>query len=741
MLDTILQHATKDHAVQLYAVRNGNFRNCAIERVTTQGEVDFFLASHKDRDIYFNVALMEASESGRGDETKAKVLPWLFADIDCAGGKHSGNRPTKEAVAEYLKSGQIPMPTYVVDSGGGGFHCYWKFAEPLTDMAVASAAQVALNEQIATWMADNKYKYEKLSGLARVFRVPGSVNYKYGNPAVVIYSGEGNYRVEDFPVADTHVSDAPVVLPTDFDETRAAHNALSAIQKVPLEWNPDGDGSGYVIRLMRQCVRHGVSAQTAVRLVQVQLSTLPDFPGKYTAKQLADRYADATKESDLGSAFVPEIPKNEYEFARFIAEKTENGMFYVPDWRNWLNWDGRKFSQDTMKPLLDLIYDNSISLSAQIEDKAFAKFLLRYTTRAGMSDIERLLRELKTAKYESFDTNPNEFFVSNGCLEFRQDGTVALRPHNKLQMNTKISDAVYVPGATCPRWDYFVRETFVDAQGKYDDSLAKYMQKLSGYVLTGRIDLQHFWILHGSGQNGKGAYTRTMLKVLGSYGISIDQGTMTGDGDDFGVVQLFRSRAAFAQETDQDCRLNEHRIKLLTGGDRMAARRLYENWWEFEPTHKLFLSTNYIPMIRGSDNGIWRRVRIVPFNASPSRDSGMEEAFSQELSGILNWCLEGYRMLQTEGLHEPEIISTTVREHKEDMNIVRQFVEDMCVLEPSATITTRELYMHLSAYCHSLGQYKPSIRKMNDELKRLGVTDCRSKTERFKVGICRRELD
>jgi putative DNA primase/helicase len=271
------------------------------------------------------------------------------------------------------------------------------------------------------------------------------------------------------------------------------------------------------------------------------------------------------------------------------------------------------------------------------------------------------------------------------------------------------------------------------------------MQKIAGLCLTGRTDFQSLFILHGEGKNGKGCYCRTLDLLLGDYGVPIRQEVLMATKGEHptALADLYGRRAVFAGETDQDCRLNENQVKTLSGDDKISCRRMREDNWSFMPTHKIILATNYLPLIRGTDHGIWRRIRIIPFNAQCQHaDRYLEEIhIPNELSGILNWALEGYqKILELEnagkdGLEPPACVLAANKSYRADMDIVQQFVEDKCLLGPAMTVSNSRLYQSFRLYCESLGQYVPSHRKLTQDLHKMGVKTKVSDTERFKIGI------
>lgn len=206
------------------------------------------------------------------------------------------------------------------------------------------------------------------------------------------------------------------------------------------------------------------------------------------------------------------------------------------------------------------------------------------------------------------------------------------------------------------------------------------MQKAVGYSLTGSTEEQCLFILHGTGANGKSTFLNTISTMLGDYARQTPTDALLvkrGDGLSNDVARLHGARLVSAVEVEGGRRLAEAQVKQLTGGDLIAARFLYQEFFEFRPAFKLFLGVNHTPVIQGTDHGIWRRIHLVPFTvtiAKEDQDKRLGEKLRAERSGILRWAVEGGLAWQAEGLEPPLVVSMATEEYRAEMAILARFL-------------------------------------------------------------------
>lgn len=530
------------------------------------------------------------------------------------------------------------------------------------------------------------------------------------------------------------------------DDARIKH-AILACLKVEID-EGEGDGSRRLVKYCRQCVRAGLTPEGTIKTVRA-LEKIHPFPKNWTDAQIVKRYTDATNQSEVGEA-VKKYKQCDYDVAKRVRDLAKGSIVYVPRWARWLAWDGRAFTPDDSNRIAETIVQVSEIMlkddappttgNPKDDEKAQAAhvaFCMKYQSAKGISDAEKLARGFLAVDFQKLDRKSELYHCENGVVALSDIRT--MRPHERENLNTVVSDVPFILGAECPRWLKFIDEITAG-----DKELSRYLQMIVGYCLTG-IPASEIFILHGGGGNGKGVFTRTLLKLLGNYGGTISQDLlMNSSGHPTQFAYLYGKRCVVAQETDAECRLNENQVKMLTGGgDKIQCRRMREDFWEFEPTHKILLATNHIPQIRGTDNGIWRRIKLIPFTVTfTNPDTSLDSTLTAELPGILQWALAGYEDFRKNGgFVEPQAVTASRDNYRAEMSTIQQFVEDRCVLAADKSVKTSELYQSYKLYTELHGHYLCSARKFGCDLKSIfGVKDGRTVDSRIKIGIALKEM-
>jgi putative DNA primase/helicase len=258
--------------------------------------------------------------------------------------------------------------------------------------------------------------------------------------------------------------------------------------------------------------------------------------------------------------------------------------------------------------------------------------------------------------------------VENGTMDLK---TGELREHRQEDMITKIARVTYDKSADCPIWKTFLMEIM-----NYNAELIRFIQTAADWTVTGDTSEQSMFILFGTGANGKSTFLNTIMNLLGDYAIAIPTETfMKKNGDQItnDIARLRGTRFVTTTEAEQGQRLSEPLIKQITGNDRMTARFLYGEFFNFVPAFKIFMATNHKPVIKGTDHGIWRRIKLIPFTTripEEKQDKRLEERLRGEASGILNWLLEGAKRWTMERLRTPQIITSATDEYRKEMNVI-----------------------------------------------------------------------
>jgi putative DNA primase/helicase len=271
--------------------------------------------------------------------------------------------------------------------------------------------------------------------------------------------------------------------------------------------------------------------------------------------------------------------------------------------------------------------------------------------------------------------------------------------------------------------------------------LIRFIQTAAGWAVTGDTSEQTMFILFGSGANGKSTFLNTIMNLLGDYVIATPTETfMKRNGDHISndIARLRGTRFVTTTEAEQGKRLSEPLIKQITGNDRMTARFLYGEFFNFVPTFKIFMATNHKPVIKGTDYGIWRRIKLIPFTTTipeERQDRELEQKLRGEASGILNWILEGTVRWCGERLKTPLVITNATDEYRGEMDVIGNFIRERCVQGPGCSIRARELFKVYQDWCDENNEHACSERILGLRLKELGIEQKRMGDGRYWQGL------
>jgi putative DNA primase/helicase len=392
---------------------------------------------------------------------------------------------------------------------------------------------------------------------------------------------------------------------------------------------------------------------------------------------------------------------------RLVAQHGHDIRWCDP-FKCWFVWNDFQWLQDKGQMILTrakssvrAMYVTAGRLTDEDKRKALATHARRSEARSRVDAMIALARPDVAVTPEQFDRDRWLLNVQNGTIELRHG---QLQEHRREDLCTKLAGIPYDSEAKCPRWKRFLQEVFAPHK-----DLIPFIQRAIGYSLTGDVREECFFLLAGSGRNGKGTLLKTIQTLVGDYAGTADFATFIArrDGgmrDD--VANMRGQRFVVAQEAHEGAALAEGVIKWLTGGDRVRARRLYENSSEFDPTFKLWLATNYKPEVRGTDPAIWSRIKLIPFDVSfeGHEDKTLKQELLKELPGILAWAVRGCLQWQKNGLHFPSSVVEATKEYRTDSDQVGRFLSDCCVKDPKKQTKASTLYETYKAWCEANGE-------------------------------------
>lgn len=357
--------------------------------------------------------------------------------------------------------------------------------------------------------------------------------------------------------------------------------------------------------------------------------------------------------------------------------------------------------------------------------RARATALLKWLKACGQSKtISNALAEaapMLALDANSLDNNPWLLGCPNGALDLK---TGVLRKYRRDDFITQTCSTVYDRDAKAPRWGRFIGQIF-----KGDQQLIRRVQEWCGYVLTG-LTIEHMlFIAYGSGSNGKSTFVDALCHMMGGYAKAAAPGLLMARNGEQHPTELHDMRGArlmTSSETGESGRLNEERVKALSGGDKVKGRAMGKDFIEFASTAKLLICTNHKPIVSGQDLGLWRRMWLVPFTATftgAAADKGLPAALREEAAGILNWALEGLARWRLSGFSQCDAIEQASREYKAESDTMGTFLSECCTIEAQAFVTSAALYAEYKAWAVRSGiRYPHTATLFGRKLDERGLT-------------------
>lgn len=392
----------------------------------------------------------------------------------------------------------------------------------------------------------------------------------------------------------------------------------------------------------------------------------------------------------------------------------------------WVLWNGKFWNDDVqnkVKFFVEKVAEDIKQEAFEEEDDDKKKALNKcYNRLMNSSGKEACLKELQHINEipvcnNDFDKLNNFLNIKSGVINLR---TGELLPFKKELMISKFVDIELLEGKPVA-WLKFLDEIFLG-----DKELIHFIKKAVGYTLTGSIKEQCLFICLGEGSNGKSVFLDIVSNLLGQYSTtaqveSIMVNKSYGSGANTDIARLKGARFVTTSEPNEYSRLNEGLIKQLTGGDKVTARFLYGREFEFKPEFKLWVATNHKPIIRGTDNGIWRRIMMIPFDATFSKeqqDKNLEKKLKAELPKILAWALEGCQEWIEEGLEPPAKIQQATSEYKKEMDVLSNFLAENIVEEEGTFLKASLIYREYLKWAKENNEYEMSSTKFGKEISK-----------------------
>ena len=421
---------------------------------------------------------------------------------------------------------------------------------------------------------------------------------------------------------------------------------------------------------------------------------------------------------------------------------------YCSQQDRFLIWSGRYWKIDNTGTIFQLAKSTLRRLLSEGEalddtadeslgplKKNIKSFVLKSENDARIKAMVNQTKSQREIILTRSDMDPSLLSVGNGTLDLH---TGTLFKHSKGDYITRITDIDYVKDAACDEWMKFLHTVF---QG--DDEIIDFVQRSVGYSLTGSQKEQCFYMLYGSGANGKSTFLNAIRMAAGEYSDVLKPSSLMAklyeDGARGDLAKLCGKRFVATSELNDGQYFDESLLKSITGGEKIPVRFLYGEEFLLNPEFKLWIGTNEKPRIKGTDLGIWRRVRMVPFLHTFSESERDKDFFDRclvpELPGILRWAVDGCVKFAHEGINIPSSAKAAVLDYKSEMDTIQRFIEDCCDAGDTNNVRIGELYDRYLRWCKEVREPELTAIKFGRKIKEKGFNQVRSGGLRYWSGI------
>lgn len=675
----------------------------------------------------------------------------LMIDYDCKGGKRG-----LEIRDEWRKSHTVP-DTVTVRTPTGGIHEHYTGTDERYKTIAYSCDGLFSDKSVDV----RGYLYLSGSGLLMAMFPPSVIIdaehpersgcYTWEKPPVLYPFADANDAVYSL-LERGHKEQPPKGGKDNRGEGHedAPTKDLSPL-KDPPEWffEPISDGDRHD-EIMKRLGYYAANYPVTVKEIEQMARRLNNlceppmleselqgtiFPGP--RKWIKNRSQDvsiAARLRELDPANNKRFGWNDAGGARLFIDVCSERIQYAEDRKKWLFYDGIRWDADgenAVKEELKLLANALTIYGLQcVNDDKRVDFLKYATKWQQLHTRETILKDaasVSPVKSDRFDRQPFLLNVQNGTLDLN---TFELKPHNEKDYLSRVANVEYNPEATAPRWLRFIDEITAEKEtGKPRPDLARFIQKAAGYALTGDTRHECLFILYGAtSRNGKSTLLETLAAMLGDYAKAANPETFTktaranDNTPSEDIARLAGVRFVTVSEPPRGMELNASLVKSLTGRDSIKARRLYESSFEYVPQFKLFFNTNHRPRVDDMTVFASDRVKIIPFDVhfgEGQRDPNLKAELQkpESLSGILNWALEGLRLLCDEGFGMPEAVIQATQEYRRKQDKIGRFLEEKTVFGADYEVTIMDLHNALTSWCSETGVLPVSVARLKEELE------------------------
>jgi putative DNA primase/helicase len=449
------------------------------------------------------------------------------------------------------------------------------------------------------------------------------------------------------------------------------------------------------------------------------------------ADQLRQAIEDAAKKAREAKK---SFEVSDIDNANALLEEHGHEIRFCSQQNVWFVYDGKRWVEDFSSVKVEEFTKSTLLVRAiELEKEALRQeepkrrdMRKRSMNLKKGSTIQAAVRLARTSPEiqvspADFDANPMLLCVDNGILNLE---TCTLERHDPSQLQTKLIPIEYDAEAEAPIFQNFLETSLPDPE------VIDFIQTLIGYFLTGKTTEQKVFFFIGNGANGKSVLVRVMRALLGEYAVIAQEDLLVKQkfqSHPASAAELKGARLASCNEVEGAAQISEVKVKQLTGGDTLQARRMKENFFRFEPTHKLLMVANYRPEFHDTDEGIWRRVVLVPFEVvipTEQRDLQLFEKIEKELSGVLAWAVEGCRRWQKDGLIIPHAVDMATADLRAENDPLQTFLEECCIRQGN---TEKSVFLEcLTRYCEMNSEKVPTAKWVSESMKKKGFKEKKS---------------
>jgi putative DNA primase/helicase len=648
-------------------------------------------------------------------------------------------------------------PHIVVESSRSKWHVYWLVRDCPLD------AFTALQERlIRAYGSDGKPK-----DLPRVLRLPGFVHQKIKNGVRsmpfrsrlvdahdrIVY--ELKAAVAGIPDASADASErekargigqdstsTPSATPWTQAEENRLRSALDAIPTDEQALKDKLDDSHVVwINIGRAVERLGWGDKgLAIVRDWAKRSSKYNEEGLQTQwrsfKNTRDKLADGERPVTIATIYhyaqqFIEAPQfSEEAIALELASRHRDGLRFVAKWNQWFVWSGTCWREDEKREVFSvargLCRETAVSINKSSERKRIASAKTRAAVVSLASEDPRL-----AATVDQWDTDPWLLNTPAGVVDLR---TGKLREHRVDDYLTKQS--AVAPGGACPKWLAFMAEVTAE-----DKELQAYLQRIGGYCLTGTTHEHQLFFLYGTGNNGKSVFVKTLAGILGDYhrATSIETFTVSqAERHPTEIAGLRGARLVTSTETEEGRRWAEARIKELTGGDKITARFMRQDFFDFYPQFKLLFSGNHMPRLRAVNKAITRRFNRIPFAVTVAAERvnvHLADELRDEWPGILAWLVEGCLAWQRGGLKPPNAVAVATEHYFESQDVLGDWLDDCCDVGGGHWANTRDLFDSWKQWAIDRNEFVGQDKLLAQRLEDRGFRRYRFNDQRGFIGL------